>query len=74
MGRKGHVLIPAAVRRELGWGENELLSFYVQDGEVRVVNRIRAVRQMQRRMAQYRKPGASVVDELLRERRGKPIR
>ena len=37
--------------------------------EVRIVSRIRAVRQMQERMAKYRKPGESVVEELLRDRR-----
>ena len=72
--KRGYVLIPAAVRRELGLGENELLSIYVKDGEVRIVSRIQAVRRMQQRMAKYKKPGESVVDELLRERRGKPAR
>lgn len=41
----------------------------MQDGEVRIVRRVHAVRQMQQRMAKYKKPGESAVDELLRERR-----
>lgn len=69
MSKEGRVLIPAAVRQELGLGVNEPLSIYVQDGEVRIVSRVHAVRQMQQRMAKYKKPGESVVDELLRERR-----
>ena len=69
MTKEGRVLIPVAVRQELGFGENEPLSIYVQDGEVRIVSRIHAVRQMQQRMAKYKKAGESVVDELLRERR-----
>ena len=69
MSKEGRVLIPAAVRQELGFTENEPLSIYVKDGEVRIVKRIQAVRHMQQRMAKYRKAGESVVDELLDERR-----
>lgn len=69
MSKEGRVLIPAAVREELGFNVNEPLSIYVQDGEVRIVSRVSAVRQMQQRMAKYKKPGESVVDDLLRERR-----
>jgi len=72
--KEGRVLIPATVRQELGFGENEPLSLYVQDGEVRIVSRIQAVRQMQQRMAKYKKAGESVVDELLRERREEAAR
>jgi AbrB family looped-hinge helix DNA binding protein len=69
MSKEGRVLIPAEVRKELGLAENEPLTIYVRDGEVRIVSRIQAVRQMQQRMAKYKKPGESVVDELLEERR-----
>lgn len=69
MSKEGRVLIPAPVRQELGFGESEPLSIYVQDGELRIVRRVHAVRQMQQRMAKYKKAGESVVDELLRERR-----
>lgn len=74
MSKEGRVLIPAAVRQELGLGENEPLSIYVQDGEVRIVSRIHAIRRMQQRMAKYKKPGQSVVDELIRERREEAAR
>ena len=69
MSKEGRVLIPAPVRRELGLVENEPLSIYVRDGEVRIVSQIQAIRRMQQRMAKYKIPGESVVDELLRERR-----
>ena len=69
MTKEGRVLIPAAVREELGLSANAPLSIYVQDGEVRIVSRVQAVRQMQQRMAKYKKSGESVVDELLKERR-----
>ncbi len=74
MSKEGRVVIPVAVRQELGFGVNEPLSVYVQDGEVRIVSRIHAIRRMQQRMAKYRKPGESVVDELLRERREEAAR
>lgn len=74
MSKEGRVLIPAAIRHQLGLGENEPLSSYVQDGEVRIVSRVQAIRRMQQRMARYKKAGESVVDELLRERRGEAER
>mgnify|MGYP001796110363 CR=1 FL=1 len=43
--------------------------FIVKDGEVRIVSCIQAIRKMQQRMAKYGKPGESVVDEFLRDRR-----
>ncbi len=72
--KEGRVLIPARVRSELGLGEGQPLSMYVQDGEVRIVGRTQALRRMQQRMAKYKKPGESVVDELLRERRDEAAR
>ena len=69
MSKEGRVLIPAAVREELGLSANTPLSIYVQDGEVRIVSRVQAVRHIQQRMAKYKKSGESVVDELLKERR-----
>jgi len=74
MSKEGRVLIPAAVRQELGLGMDEPLSIYVKDGEVRIVSRIQAIRRMQQRMTKYKKPGESVVDELLRERRKEAAR
>lgn len=74
LSKEGRVLIPAAVRQQLGFTENEPLSIYVQDGEVRIVSRAQAIRRMQQRMARYRKPGRDAVDELLRERREEAAR
>lgn len=74
MSKEGRVLIPVPVRRELGLVENQPLSIYVQDGEVRIVSRVQAIRRMQQRMAKYKKSGESVVDDLLRERREEAAR
>jgi AbrB family looped-hinge helix DNA binding protein len=69
LSKEGRVLIPAAIRQELGLRAGEPLSVSVVDGEVRIVSRMAALRRMQRRLAHLRGPGSSAVDELLRERR-----
>lgn len=74
MTKEGRVLIPAELRKSLGLKEQEPLTIYAQDGEIRIVSRLQAIRQMQQRMAKYRVEGVSVVDELLRERREEAAR
>lgn len=74
MSKEGRVLIPAELRKALGFTENEPLSIYEHEGGVRIVSRRQAIRQMQQRMAKYKKPGENVVDELLRERRDEAAR
>ena len=46
-----------------------LVTVRVDAGELRVVSRTVAIRRVQAGMRHYRKPGASVVDEFLAERR-----
>jgi AbrB family looped-hinge helix DNA binding protein len=69
LSKEGRVLIPAAIRQELGLRVGEPLSISVVDGEIRVVSRLAALRRMQQRLAHLRDPQSSAVDELLRERR-----
>ncbi len=69
LSKEGRVLIPAAIRRELGLREGEPLSVSVVDGEIRIVSRLIALRQMQQRLAHLRDPRNPAVDEMLRERR-----
>lgn len=69
MTKEGRVLIPAELRKSLGLKEQEPLTIYAQDGEIRIVSRLQAIKQMQQRLAKYRVEGVSVVDELLQERR-----
>lgn len=72
--REGRVLIPADVRADLGLGEGSNLSLRVQDGEIRLFDRAQALRRAQQIMAKYKKPGESIVDEFLRERREEAAR
>ncbi len=69
LSREGRVLIPAEVRAGLGLGEGTQLSLVVQNGEIRLFDRAQALRRARDIARKYKKPGESVVDELLRERR-----
>lgn len=69
LSKEGRVLIPAAIRQQLGLRAGEPLLVSVVDGEVRIVSRVAALRRMQERLAHLRDPGRSAVDELLQERR-----
>ncbi len=69
LSREGRVLIPAEVRATLGLSIGAHLSLAVQDGEIRIFDRAQALRRARDIALKYKKPGESVVDELLRERR-----
>jgi AbrB family looped-hinge helix DNA binding protein len=65
----GRVVIPAAMREEMNVKPGDTLIAHVKDGELRLISRRMALRQVQAEMAKYKKPGESVVDEFLAERR-----
>ena len=67
--QNGRVVIPASFRKALGIeiGDEVLLS--LQDNELRITTQQARIRRAQQRARQYLKPGESVVDELLAERR-----
>ncbi len=67
--REGRVLIPAEVRVALGLGEGSSLNLTVQDGEIRLFDRARALERSRAIARKFKKPGESVVQELVRERR-----
>ena len=69
LSREGRVLIPVDVRAELGLSEGATLSLRVQDGEIRLFDRAHALRRAQQIAAMYKRPGESVVNELISERR-----
>lgn len=69
LSKEGRVLIPAAMRRALGFRPGEALTVSVVDGEVRIARRLDAIRGMQQRLAHLRDPTQPAVDTLLRERR-----
>jgi len=65
----GRIVIPAAFRKLLGIEVGDEVVLRVQDDELRITTQQRRIQQAQRRAQQYVKPGTSLVDELLAERR-----
>ena len=67
--QNGRVVIPAAFRKALGIRVGDEVIICVQDGELRITTMQRRIQRAQARARRYLKPGVSVVDELLAERR-----
>ncbi len=74
MSREGRVLIPVEVRTALGLAAGTSLSLAVEDGEIRLFDRARALRRARDIVQKVKQPGESVADELLRERRAEATR
>lgn len=69
LSREGRVLIPVDVRADLGLTEGMSLSLRVEDGEIRLFNRERALSRAQAIAGKYKTAGQSVVDQFIKERR-----
>ena len=72
--KEGRVIIPAAVRRALGFKAGDALTLVVKDGELSLLRRQDALRNMQQRLRPLRDPASPAVDELLDERRAEAAR
>ncbi len=68
--KSGRVLIPVAIRRQLGLkeGESDLL-LHFDEQPVRITTRAQAVARIQAAAAKYAKPGESWSEELIADRR-----
>ena len=65
----GRVLIPHEMREAMALGEDGRVTARVEAGELRIVSPAAAVRRIQARMQKFKKPGESIVDQFLAERR-----
>jgi AbrB family looped-hinge helix DNA binding protein len=65
----GRVVIPAEFRRALGIRAGDEVLAWMQDDELRITTMRRRIERAQRRARKYLKPGVSLVDELIAERR-----
>ena len=65
----GRVVIPAAFRKALGIEAGDEVVLRIQDDELRITTQQRRIQRAQHRAREYVKPGTSLVDELLAERR-----
>ena len=67
--QNGRVVIPASFRKILGINVGDEVLLRLQDNELRITTQQRRIQRAQRRARRYVKPGTSLVDELLAERR-----
>jgi AbrB family looped-hinge helix DNA binding protein len=67
--QSGRVVIPASFRKALGINVGDEVLLRIEDDELRITTQQRRIRRAQRRARRYLKPGTSLVEELLAERR-----
>ena len=65
----GRVVIPAAFRRALGINAGDEIVLRMEDDELRITTLKRRLERAQRLVRKHVKPGTSLVDELIAERR-----
>ena len=65
----GRVVIPASYRKALGIKPGDEVILRMEDGELRITTMKRRIERAQRLVRKYVKPGVSLVDELIAERR-----
>ena len=65
----GRVVIPASYRKALGIKAGDEVILRMEDYELRITTMKRRIERAQRLVRKYVKPGTSLVDELIAERR-----
>jgi len=65
----GRVVIPAELRRQLGLQLGSDVILDIADGELRIRSVQQAIQHAQALVRRHVRPGASLSDELIRERR-----
>ncbi len=65
----GRVVIPAAFRKALGINPGDEVILSLEEDELRITTMKRRIERAQRHVRKYVKPGVSLVDELIAERR-----
>jgi AbrB family looped-hinge helix DNA binding protein len=65
----GRVVIPASYRKALGIKAGDEVILRMEDDELRITTMKRRLERARRRIRQYVKPGVSLADELIAERR-----
>ena len=65
----GRVVIPASFRKALGINAGDEVVLRLEDDELRITTMKHRIAEAQRLVRKYLKPGTSLVDELLAERR-----
>ena len=65
----GRLVIPSAFRKALGIKPGDQVTLRLENNELRIATLKRRIEQAQQRVRTYVKPGVSLVDELIAERR-----
>lgn len=65
----GRIVIPAPYRKALGLKAGDQVILRFEDDELRITALKRRIERAQRRIRKYVKPGQSLADELIAERR-----
>jgi len=66
----GRVVIPASFRKALGIKLGDEVVLRIEDNELRILTLKQRIERAQRLVRQHVKPGTSLVDELIADRRG----
>jgi len=67
--QNGRIVIPASFRKSLGINVGDEIVLRIEDDELRITTLKRRIERAQRLIRQRVKPGISLVDELIAERR-----
>jgi AbrB family looped-hinge helix DNA binding protein len=65
----GRVVIPAAFRKAMGINVGDEVVLRLEDNELRILTLKQRIERAQRLVRQHVKPGTSLVDELIADRR-----
>lgn len=71
---RGQIVIPASFRKALGINPGDELVLRLKDDELRISTLKVRIQHAQRLVRRYVKPGTSLVDELIAERRKAAVR
>lgn len=74
VGSQGRIVLPRAIRDQLGAEEGAVYQARVEDGRLILETRESLLARMQQEMADALRPDRSLVDELLAERRSEANR
>ena len=69
MGESGRIVIPSAIRKELGFEEGEELLIRLKDGELNMISRKRALDRILEKAKKLKKTGENVTDKFLKSRK-----
>jgi AbrB family looped-hinge helix DNA binding protein len=69
IGKSGRIIVPAKLRKELDIRPGDEIVMRLEEGQIRLIPLRQAVKQAQKIVREYVPQSASLVDDLIRERR-----